>query len=329
MNHLRTVLVAVVLLSAVVFAEAQQAKKLPRIGYLSSRDQASDSSRAKAILLGLGDLGYRDGQNIAIEYRYADAKRERFSELASELVRLKVDLILVVGGDAVVRAAMNATKTTPIIMTGGGADPAATGIIQSLAHPGGNITGITSLIMDLSGKRLEIFKEAVPKLAHVAVLYESISPASIAETKQILPAAAQALRLTLHHWEVKSKGDFDRVFASVGKQRIDGVYVSPGALVNTNQKRIAELAIKRKLPTLFGRSEVVDEGGLMYYGADLADSYRQVAWYVDKILKGAKPADLPVQQPKKFELVINLKTAKQIGLEIPQWTLMKADRVIK
>jgi putative tryptophan/tyrosine transport system substrate-binding protein len=326
---MRSILVAVAVLACAVIAEAQQAKKLPRIGYLSSRDRASDSSRAKAILLGLGDLGYRDGQNIAIEYRYADAKRERFSELASELVRLKVDLILVVGGDAVVRAAMNTTKTTPIIMTGGGADPAATGIIQSLAHPGGNITGITSLIIDLSGKRLEIFKEAIPKLAHVAVLYESISPASITETKEILPSAAEALRLTLHDWKVKTADDFEKVFTLVGKQRIDGVYVSPGALVNTNQKRIAELAIKRKLPTLFGRSEVIDEGGLMYYGANLADSYRQVAWYVDKILKGAKPADLPVQQPKKFELVINLKTAKQIGLEIPQWTLMKADRVIK
>jgi len=224
---------------------------------------------------------------------------------------------------------MNATKTIPIVMTGGGADPVTAGMIQSLARPGGNVTGITNLVIDLSGKRLELFKEAIPKLARVAVLYEPTNPASVSEVKEILPVAAQALRLTLQNREVRTADDFDRVFDAMAKQRPDGLYVSPGALVNTNQKRIADFAIKRKLPSVFGRREVIDEGGLIYYGADFADSYRLVAWYVDKILKGTKPADLPVQQPKKFEFVINLKTAKQIGITIPQWTLMKADKVIQ
>ncbi len=316
-------------LTTASLAQAQQAKKVPRIGYLSARDRPSDASRAEAMLLGLRELGYVDGKNIAIEYRYADGKRERFPELAAELVRLKVDIILVVGGDALVRPAMNATKTIPIVMTGGGADPVTAGIIQSLARPGGNVTGITNLVTDLSGKRLELFKEAIPKLARVAVLYEPTNPASVSEVKEILPVAAQALRLTLQNREVRTADDFDRVFDAMAKQRPDGLYVSPGALVNTNQKRIADFAIKRKLPSVFGRREVIDEGGLIYYGADFADSYRLVAWYVDKILKGTKPADLPVQQPKKFEFVINLKTAKQIGITIPQWTLMKADKVIQ
>src|SRR5262245_60192189 len=245
-----SILVAVVLLAGVL-AQAQQSKKLPRIGYLSSRDRASDSSRADAILLGLRELGYIDGQNIAIEYRYADGKRERFPDLAAEMVRLKVDVIVVVGGDALVRPVMNATKTIPIIMTGGGADPVAAGLIQSLAHPGGNVTGITSLVVDLSGKRLELFKEAIPKLARVAVLYEPTNPASVSEVKELLPAVARALRLTLQNWEVRTADDFDRVLGSIGKQRPDGLYVSPGALINTNQKRIAEFALNRKLPSLF------------------------------------------------------------------------------
>jgi len=228
-----SILVAVVLLAGVL-AQAQQSKKLPRIGYLSSRDRASDSSRADAILLGLRELGYIDGQNIAIEYRYADGKRERFPDLAAEMVRLKVDVIVVVGGDALVRPVMNATKTIPIIMTGGGADPVAAGLIQSLAHPGGNVTGITSLVVDLSGKRLELFKEAIPKLTRVAVLYEPTNPSSVSEVKELLPAVARALRLTLQNWEVRTAHDFDRVLGSIGKQRPDGLYVSPGALINTN-----------------------------------------------------------------------------------------------
>jgi putative ABC transport system substrate-binding protein len=310
-------------------ATAQQPKKVPRIGYLSSRDRASDSVRAEAILAALRELGYVDGQNIAIEYRYGDGKRDRFPELATELVRLKVNIILVVGGDALVRPAMNATKTIPIIMTGGGADPVEAGFVKSLARPGGNVTGITNLVIDTAGKRLEMFKEAIPKLTRVAVLYASTIPTSVYEVKEVLPAAARALRLTLQDWEVKTAGDFDRVFDAMGKQRSDGLYVSPSALVNTNQNRIADFAIKRKLPSLFGRREVIEAGGLMYYGADLADSYRRVAYYVDRILKGTKPADLPVEQPTKFELVINLRTAQAIGVTIPQSLLYRANKVIK
>jgi putative tryptophan/tyrosine transport system substrate-binding protein len=214
-------------------------------------------------------------------------------------------------------------------MTGGGADPVAVGLVQSLARPGGNVTGITSLIIDTAGKRLELFKEAIPRLTRVGVLYESANPSSVIEVTEVIPRSARALRLTLQNWEVKTADDFDRVFAAVTKQRPDGFYVSPGALVNTYQKRIAEFAIKRKLPSVFGRREVIDEGGLMYYGADLAASYQRVAYYVDRILKGTKPADLPVEQPKKFELVFNLKTAMQIGVTIAPEVLARADRVIR
>lgn len=324
-----TLVLGFLLLAFRVPASAQQAKNIPRIGYLSTRDRASDASRADAILRALRELGYVDGQNIAIEYRYADGKRERFFDLATELVRSKADVILVVGGDALVRSVMNATKTIPIVMTGGGADPVAAGLIQSLAHPGGNVTGITNLLADLSGKRLELFKEAIPKLSRVAVLYEPANPASIAEVKEFLPATARALRLTLQNWESKTADDFDRVFAAIDKQRPDGLYVSPGALVNTNQKRVAAFAIKSKLPSVFGRREVIDEGGLMYYGADFADSYRRIAYFVDRILKGTKPSDLPVEQPTKFEFVINLKTANQIGVTVPPDLLARATKIIR
>lgn len=310
-------------------AWAQQAKKVPRIGYLTGRDRVSDADRSDAILRALRQFGYVDGQNIDIEYRYADGKRERFREIVAQLVGLNVDVLLIVSGDAMVQAAMSVTKTIPIIMTGGGSDPVESGFIQSLAHPGGNVTGITSLTRDLSGKRLELLKEVLPKLSRVAVLYASTNRSSVTEVDEDLPPAVQALQLTVRKWDVKTAADFNQVFAAIGKQRPDGLFVSPGALINTNQKRIAEFAKETKLPSVFGRREAIDEGGLLYYGADLSDSYRQVAWYTDKILKGAKPADLPVQQPIKFELVINLKTAKQLGITIPQWTLMKATKVIK
>ena len=324
-----TVLLLSLLLAPCSSAQAQQAKKVSRIGYLSARNPAADASRSEAILLGLRELGYAVGQNIAFEYRYADGKRERFPELAAELVRLKVDIIVVAGGDAPVRAAMNATKTIPIVMSGGGADPVAAGLVQSLARPAGNVTGITNLTAELGGKRLELLKEAIPRLALVAVLYEPANPSSVVEVKEVLPVAARAQGLILQPWEVRARTDFDKVFTEMGKLHPDGLYASPGALVNTNQRRIVELALKSKLPTVYGRREIVDEGGLMYYGANIADSYRRVAYFVDKILKGAKPGDLPVEQPKKFEIVINLNTAKQIGLTIPPNVLARADKVIK
>jgi len=310
-------------------AQAQQAKKVPRIGYLSALDPVRESAGSEAIRLALRELGYIEGQNIAFEYRYTEGKVDRVPELAGELVRLKVDIIVVSGGSRLIQAAKNATKTIPIVMTGGGGDPVELGLIESLARPGGNVTGITTLSRELAGKRLELLKEAVPKIARVAVLYDPALPASSLDVKEVLPVAARALGLTVRFWEVRAAGDFDRVFAALNKERPDGLYPTGGPLINANGKRIADFALKSRLPSMYQRREAVHAGGLMYYGADIADSYRRVAYYVDRILKGAKPADLPVEQPTKFELVINLKTAKQIGLTVPQSLLYRADRVIR
>ena len=319
---------AIFFLTTASLAHAQQPKKVPRIGYLSNLDPASESARAEGIRLALHERGYIEGQNIASEYRYAEGKRDRLPELAAELVRLKVDIIVAVGGDPLVLAVMNATKTIPIVMMGEGIDPVAAGFVESLARPGGNVTGITDISGVLVGKRLELLKEAVTKLARVAVLYEGI-PARVLEVKEVLPVAARALGLTLQPREVRAADDFEKVFAALSKQRPDGLYVLGGNLMSANEKRIAGFALKSRLPSVYSVREAVDAGGLMYYGADLADSYRRVAYYVDRILKGAKPADLPVEQPKKFEFVINLKTAKQIGITIPQSLLYRADKVIK
>jgi putative ABC transport system substrate-binding protein len=324
-----SILCAVMLLAVAVIAEAQQPKKVAQIGYLSAQAPARESTRAEAIRLALRELGYIEGQNIAFEYRYAEGKRDRQPELAAELVRLKVDIIVVAGGGNWVQAAKNATKTIPIVMVGVGADPIEFGLIESLARPGGNVTGVTTLSTELGGKRLELLKEAVPKLARVAVLYEPANPASVREVKELLPVAARALGLTIQPWEVRSADGFEKVFAALNKQRPDGLYVSSGPLVRAHQKRIVGLTLKSRLPSLYYDQEFVDTGGLMSYGADLADIYRRVAYYVDKILKGAKPADLPVEQPTKFEFVINLKTAKQIGLTIPPDVLARASRLIK
>jgi putative ABC transport system substrate-binding protein len=312
-----------------VVAQAQQPKKVPRIGYLSSFDPARESARAEAIWLALRERGHIEGQNIAIEYRYAEGKVDRFSELAAELVRLKVDIIVVSGGYRLILAAKNATKTIPIVMVGAGADPVEAGFIESLARPGGNVTGVSNLSRELGGKRLELLKEAVPKVARVAVLYDPAIPGTSREVKEGLPVAARALRLTLQPWEVRGTDDFDRVFAAMGKQRPDGLYLTGGPVMNANQKRTVGFALKSRLPSVYNRREDVEAGGLIYYGADQADSYRRVAYYVDRILKGAKPADLPVEQPTKFEFIINLKTAQQIGLTIPPNVLARADKIIR
>jgi len=316
-------------LTTASLAEAQQPKKIPRIGYLSALDAALESARAEAIRLALRGRGYIEGQNIATEYRYAQGKLDRLPELAAELMRLKVDIIVAAGGDPLIRAAMNATKTIPIVMVGSGTDPVEAGFIDSLARPGGNVTGITNLGVELGGKRLELLKEAIPKLARVAVLYEPANPRSVIEAKEVLPVAARALKLTIQPWEIRGADEFDKVFSAVGKQHPDGLYVLPSPLMNANQKRTVGLALKRRLLSMHNTREYVEAGGLMSYGADRADSYRRVAYFVDRLLKGTKPAELPVEQPMKFELVINLKTAKQIGLTMPQSVLMKADRVIK
>jgi putative tryptophan/tyrosine transport system substrate-binding protein len=324
-----SILVVVVLVAVAVIAEAQQPQKVPLIGYTSSGNPASESARAEAIRLALREHGYIEGQNIAFEYRYAEGKQDRFPELVAELVRRKVDIIVVAGGSIWVRAAKNATKTIPIVMTGGGIDPVEEGLIESLARPGGNVTGLTSLTVELGGKRLELLKEAVPKLARVVVLYEPVIPGNVLAVKEVLPVAARALGLTIQPWEIRAADGFDRVFAALNKQRPDGLYVAGGRLVGASQKRIADFALKSRLPSMYSSREYVEAGGLMSYGADLADSYRRVAYFVDRILKGAKPADLPVEQPTKFEFVINLKTAKQIGLTIPPEVLARATKLIK
>jgi putative tryptophan/tyrosine transport system substrate-binding protein len=308
-------------------AEAQQSMKMHRIGFLSG-GFPGPSHWTTTLRTDLRELGYVEGKNIAIESRFAENKPDRLPPMVDELVRLKVDVI-VAGGTNDARAARNTTKTIPIVMAGIGIDPVEAGLVESLARPGGNVTGITNLSTELGGKRLELLKEAAPKVARVAVLYDPAAPGSLRELKETLPVAAGALGLTVRSWEVRDADGFDRVFSALRKERQDGLYVAGGPLMSVNGKRIADFALKGRLPSVYGNKEYVDAGGLMYYGADLADIYRRVAYYVDKILKGAKPTDLPVEQPKKFELVINLKTAKQIGLTIPQSMLYRADKVIK
>ncbi len=325
---LSSILLAAVLLTVAVVAEAQQPTKVSRIGYLVSSDSITESSRSEAIRRALRDLGYVEGQNIAFEYRYAEGKLDRFPEIAAELVRLKVDVIVVAGGNTLIRAAKNATKTIPIVMVGSAPDPVEAGFVESLARPGGNVTGLALLVNELAGKRLELLKEGVPKLARVAVLHDPTLPPNLLELKGV-QAAARELGLIIQSWEVRGMDDFDKVFAVQNKQRPDGVYVIAGRLVTSNRKQIVDFTLKSRLPSVYPQREYVDAGGLMYYGANIADSYRRVAYFVDRILKGAKPADLPVEQPTKFELVINLKTAKQIGLKIPPNVLARADKVIK
>jgi putative tryptophan/tyrosine transport system substrate-binding protein len=248
----------------------------------------------------------------------------------AELVRLKVDIIVVASGDVTIQAAKNATKTIPIVITGQGSDPVRAGHVESLARPGGNITGLTALNRELGGKRLELLKEAVPKLARVAVLYDPASQLGSHEVKELLPADARAVKLTIQPWEIRAVDDLEKVFAALNKQLPDGLYsLDAGGVLRPNRKRIVGFALKSRLPSVSSSEEFVDAGGLLSYGADLSDSYRRVAIYVDKILKGAKPADLPVEQPTKAELAINLKTAKQIGLTIPQSLLYRGDKVIK
>jgi putative ABC transport system substrate-binding protein len=305
----------------VVLTEAQQPKKLTRIGYISSRDPAHESARAEGIRLALRELGYIEGQNIDFEYRYSEGKTDRASELVTDLVHLKVDIMIVAGGIHWIRAAKNATKTIPIVMVGAGNDPVEAGLIESLARPGANITGLTNLDGKLGGKRLELLKEAVPKVARVAVIYEPATPANVVEVKEDLPSAALALKLAVQAWEVRGAGGFEQVFAALRKARPDGLYVAGSPLLNANQKRIVAFALKSRLPSTYDSKEAVNGGGLMSYGADLPDSYRRVATYVDRILKGVKPTDLPVEQPAKFEMVINQKTAKQIGVTIPPTVL--------
>jgi len=310
-------------------AHAQQPNKAPLIGYLSSGTPASESTRSLAIRQALREIGYRDAENSTIESRYGNGNFERGAELVAELVRFKVELIVVTGGEHWVQLAKNVSKTTPIVMTGTGGDPVDAGLIKSLSHPGTNVTGITNLTKELGSKRLEILKETIPKLSHVAVLYNPAAPSSVEEVKEELPAAARALGLIIQTWEIRPPHGFEELLAALNKQRPDALYVTSGPQMGANRKRFANLALKTRLPSAMPNKNFVEAGGLMYYGADITDSYRRAAYFVDRILKGAKPADLPVEQPTKFELVINLRTAKQIGLTIPPSVLARADRVIR
>jgi putative ABC transport system substrate-binding protein len=315
------------LLALCYSASAQQQAKIHRIGFLSGGFPGA-SHWTTTLRTDLRELGYVEGKNIAIESRFAENKPDRLPALVDELVRLKVDVI-VAGGTNDARAVKNATKTIPVVIVGIGIDPVEAGLVESLARPGGNVTGITNLSIELVGKRLELLKEAVSKVTRVAVLYDPAAPGSLRELKEALPVAAGALGVTIKPWEVRDTAGFETVFATLRKDRSDGLYVTSGPLMRANQERTIGFALNSRLPSVYSTKEAVEAGGLMSYHADLADSYKRLAYYVDKILKGAKPADLPVQQPTKFELVINLKTAKQIGVTIPQSVLYRADKVIK
>src|SRR5262245_55123805 len=308
-----------------VEARAQQTGKIPRIGFLDPTTASGSAVLVKAFLQELSKLGWIEGKNITIEFRFAEQKAERLPELATELVRLKVDLI-VVSGNTTALAAKNATTTIPIVMTTA-ADPVGAGLFASLARPGGNVTGFSILFFELNTKRLEILKDAVPKLARVGFLRTSIT--TDLQMKQFR-AAAQALELKLEEIEtqIDLKG-LERAFQTAQLKQVNAIMTSAGGRFFAERKRIVELAGKYRLPAIYPDKEYVDEGGLMSYGVGSADLYRRAAVYVDKILKGAKPADLPVQQATKFEFVINLKAAKQIGITIPVRVLERANQVIK
>jgi putative tryptophan/tyrosine transport system substrate-binding protein len=320
------VLVALSLLS-VQFAEAQQGKKVHVIGFLRSGSPTIHASENEAFRQGLRDLGYVEGKNIAFEYRYAEGKPERYPELAAELVRHKVDVI-VVGGTGPTRAARQATSTIPIVV-GAAGDLVRAGLVASLARPGGNITGSTEISPDLSGKRLELLKEVVPNASQVAVVwYPSVGSTDDDEVRETDTAARQ-FGVKIHLVEVRTPGDFQAAFAAMTKQQANAVIIIQGAFTLFHRKQLVEHAVKNRLPSLCESARFGEEGCLINYGADVLYLYRRAASYVDKILKGTKPADLPIEQPTKFELIINLKTAKHIGLTITPSVLARADRVIR
>src|SRR6266550_1658650 len=322
-----SILVVTLVLFFGVAAEAQQSKKVQRVGILllvSTRE--ATAHLVEAFRHGLRDFGYVEGRNITVEQRFGEGKVERLSDLAADLVRLNVDVIVAATPPAIL-AAQQAAKTVPIVMVATG-DPVALGFVTSLARPGGNITGLTILSVELSGKQLELLTEIVPRASQIAVLWNPNSPDTKLAFKET-QGTAKAQKLKLLSLTVQRGEDFDSAFQEASKHRPDALIVLQDALTFTNRKMIADLEAKRRLPAIFGLTEAVDAGGLMAYGPNRVDQYRRAAAYVDKILKGTKPADLPVEQPKKFEFIINLKAAKQIGLTIPPNVLARADRVIR
>jgi putative ABC transport system substrate-binding protein len=308
-------------------ASAQPAAKVPRIGYLTGATPEGQSARIDAFRQGLRELGYVEGKNIIIEYRYAEEKLDRLPALAAELVRLKVDVI-VTGGSGNTRAAKEATTTIPIVMAQD-TDPVANRFVASLARPGGNITGLATLAPEIGGKQLELLKEVVPKLSRVAVLGAPSTTAGSAQQRREIELAAKGLKVQLQFLDVERLKDIETAFQAARKGRADAVLVLRGTVLGSEGTRISEFAVNSRLPAIYGTPRSVEAGGLMSYGVNGADLDRRAAIYVDKILKGVKPADLPVEQPKKFELIINLKAAKQIGLTIPPNVLARADRVIR
>jgi ABC-type uncharacterized transport system substrate-binding protein len=324
-KKISALIVATLILTGLPPAWAQQPNKIARVGYLGNTASTSAISM-KPFRERLRDLGYIEGQNIIIEYRYFDGKVERLQELAAELVRLNCDVIVAIGNEAA-GAAKNATKEIPIVIASTN-EAVRSGFVASLARPGGNITGLTNMGPELSGKRLELLKETVPKLSRVGFLWSPTSPVAADNLKET-ETVARSLRMEILSLEVKTPDDNERAFQAAANKRVEALLVDGGGFFTAHEKQIINLAIKHRLPAMYPNSRSVEAGGLMTYEGDRSEQYRRAADYVDKILKGAKPADLPVERPKKFELVINLKTAKQIGLTIPPNVLARADRVIK
>jgi putative tryptophan/tyrosine transport system substrate-binding protein len=325
-KNLGLFVLAIVFLTTVSLADAQQTGKIPRIGFLGTSPSAI-AARIEAFRQGLRELGYVEGKNIFIEWRHVEGKPERMSELAAELVRLKVDIIIT-GGPPATRAAKEATVTIPIVMTQD-TDPVGNGFVASLARPGGNITGLATLRPEIRGKQLELLKEVIPKLSRVAVFGTSTAPGNAQSLKEI-ELVAKAFGVQLQYLDVLGPKDIETAFRAASKERAEAVLMMvAGTVAGAHRTEITDLAVKSRLPVIYPGRPSVEAGGLMTYGVNLNDLDRRAATYVDKILKGAKPADLPVEQPKKFELIINLKAAKQIGLTIPPNVLARADKVIK
>jgi putative ABC transport system substrate-binding protein len=319
-------LLVIFFVANVSVAEAQQPARIPRIGILFTSSASAMSARLELFRQRLREHGYVEGRNIFIEYRYAEGKLERLPDLAAELVRLKLDVIVASGSPGVL-AAKKATRTIPIVFAAA-PDPVGTGIVSSLARPGGNITGLSTMAPDLDGKRLELLKEAFPKVAQVAFLWQSTSMRGNLPLTDLEPVA-KVFRLKLQSLEVRSLDDFDSAFARAKKERAQALLTSTGGIISTQQRQVLEFAAKNRLPAMYPTSDFVEAGGLMSYGPNQTDQWRRAADFVDKILKGTKPAEIPVEQPMKFEFVINLIAAKQIGVTIPPNVLVRADRVIR
>ena len=316
----------VVLFALCSSAETQQPKKVSRVGYLAGPSRSSMSARTEAFRQGLRELGYIEGKNIVMEYRYAEGKLDRVPALATELVHLKVDVIVTAAATPT-RAAKGATVTIPIVMTNDN-DPVGNGFVASLARPGGNITGIATLSPELSGKRLELLKEIVPKLSRVAAIGTSTNPGN-ARSLEETELAAETFGVRVQYLDIISANDIETAFRRASKGRAEAVLALGGPLLADQRAQLTDLATKSRLPAIYWRSDIVEAGGLMSYGVYLPDLDRRATTYVDKILKGAKPAELPIEQPTKFELFFNLKSARQIGLTIPPNVLARADRVIR